>query len=84
MAVHSVAFHPKRSRLVLAGTIRYDVRATEGLFVSTDSAKTFRQIPMDIPKVNITSITFTAAEATSAYIGFMGTGIFRIELGEKP
>ena len=84
MAVYSVAFHPRHPGLVLAGTTRYDVRATEGLFISTDSAKTFRQVPMDIPKVNMTVITSTADESAAAYIGFNGTGIFRIELGEKP
>ncbi len=84
MAVYSVAFHPRRPGLVLAGTTRYDVRATEGLFVSTDSAKTFRQVSMDIPKVNMTVITSTADAPAAAYIGFNGTGIFRIELGEKP
>ncbi len=84
MAVYSVAFHPQRPGLVLAGTIRYDVRATEGLFVSTDSAKTFRQVPMDIPKVNMNVITLTAGGPAAGYIGFNGTGIFRIELGEKP
>jgi photosystem II stability/assembly factor-like uncharacterized protein len=83
MAVYSVAFH-RCPGLVLAGTTRYDVRSTEGLFVSTDSAKTFRQVPMDIPKVNMNVITFTAEEPAAAYIGFNGTGIFRIELGEKP
>jgi photosystem II stability/assembly factor-like uncharacterized protein len=84
LAVFSVAFHPQRPGLVLAGTLRYDSRATEGLFISTDSAKTFRPVPMDIPKVNMTVITSTAGEPAAAYIGFGGTGIFRIELGEKP
>jgi len=84
MAVYSVGFHPKRPGLVLAGTSRHDNRATEGLFISTDSAKTFRQVRMDIPKLNINFITLTAGHPTVGYIGFSGTGIFRIELGEKP
>jgi hypothetical protein len=84
MAVHCVAFHPQRPELVLAGTIRYDVRATEGLFISTNSAKTFQQVQMDVPKVNINTITLTAGQSVEGYIGFNGTGIFRIELGEKP
>ena len=85
MAVSSVAFHPQRPGLVLAGTIRYDVRATEGLFISRDSAKTFRRVPLDnLPKININCLTFTTEKPISAYVGFMGTGIFRLELGEKP
>jgi hypothetical protein len=84
MAVYSVAFHPPNPGVVLAGTVRYDVRATEGLFISMDGAKTFRPIPMDIPKVNMTVITFAAGEPAAAYVGFNGTGIFRINLGEKP
>ena len=83
MAVYSVAFVPRSPGLILAGTTRSDVRATEGLFVSTDSAKTFRQVPMDIPKVNMMVITPAAGAPAAAYIGFNGTGIFRIELGEK-
>jgi len=84
MAVYSVAFSPWRPGLILAGTTRYDVRATEGLFISTDKAKTFRKVPMDIPRVNMNVITLTAGEPHAAYIGFNGTGLFRIELGEKP
>ena len=84
MAVHCVAFHPQRPELVLAGTIRYDVRATEGLFISTDSAKTFQQAQMDVPKININTINLTTGQSVAGYIGFNGTGIFRIELGEKP
>lgn len=82
MAVYSVAFHPLRSGVVWAGTIRYDVRATEGLFISTDGAKAFRQVPMDIPKVNMNVITFATGEPATGYVGFNGTGIFRIDLGE--
>jgi photosystem II stability/assembly factor-like uncharacterized protein len=84
MAVYVVAFHPQRPELVLAGTIRYDVRATEGLFISTDSAKTFQQVQMEIPKVNINTIILTTGQLPAGYIGFNGIGIFRIELGEKP
>jgi photosystem II stability/assembly factor-like uncharacterized protein len=84
MAIYSVAFHPLRPGVVLAGTVRYDSRATKGLFISTDSAKTFRQVPMDIPMVNMSVITPAAGEPAAAYIGFIGTGIFRVELGEKP
>lgn len=84
MAVYSVAFHPQRPGLVLAGTTRYDVRATEGLFFSTDGAKSFRPVPMDIPRINIDVIAWTTGKQASAYIGFMGSGIFRLDLGEKP
>jgi hypothetical protein len=34
--------------------------------------------------VSMTVITPTAGEPAAAYIGFIGTGIFRIDLGEKP
>jgi photosystem II stability/assembly factor-like uncharacterized protein len=84
MAVNSVAFHPQRPELVLAGTIRYDVQATDGLFISTDRAKTFQQAPMEIPKVNINTITLMAGRPPAGYIGFNGIGIYRIELGENP
>lgn len=84
MAVYSVAFHPQRTGMVFAGTLRYDSRATEGLFISIDRAKTFRQVPMDIPRVSMAVITPAVGERAAAYIGFIGTGIFRVELGEKP
>jgi len=84
MAVFSIAFHPQRPELLLAGTIRYDVRATEGIFISTDSAKTFQQVPMEIPKININTITLLAGRPPAGYIGFNGIGIYRIELGENP
>jgi photosystem II stability/assembly factor-like uncharacterized protein len=84
MAVYCIAFHPQLPELVLAGTIRYDAKATEGLFVSADSAKTFQQVQMGIPKVNINTIILTSGQPPTGYIGFNGTGIFRIELKEKP
>ncbi|MCG6533149.1 MAG: YCF48-related protein [Syntrophales bacterium LBB04] len=84
MAVNSIAFHPERRGLILAGTMRYDVRATEGIFISKDSGKTFRQVQMDLPKININAITMTAGQPVAAYVGFMGSGIFRVDLGETP
>lgn len=83
MAVVSAAFHPLRPGVVMAGTHRHDGRATEGLFISTDGAKTFRHLPMDIPAVNISVITPAQGEPVAAYIGFIGTGIFRVLLGEQ-
>ncbi len=84
MAVYSVAFCPQRPELVLAGTIRYDLMAAEGLFISTDRAKSFQQLAMDIPKININTIVIATGQPLSGYVGFNGTGIFRIELDEKP
>ena len=84
MAVYAVAFHPQRPGVVLAGTLRHDSRATEGLFLSTDNAKTFIQVPMDIPKVSMSVITPAPGEPAAAYIGFIGIGTFRLELGDKP
>jgi photosystem II stability/assembly factor-like uncharacterized protein len=82
MAVYSVGFHPKHGGLVLAGTIHYNIRATAGLFISTDGAKTFRKVQMDVPMVNINTITMTAGDPAGGYIGFNGTGIFRIEMAK--
>jgi len=83
MAINSVAFHPLRPGAVLAGTLRYDSRATEGLFMSIDNARTFRPVPMAIPKVSVSVMTPAVGESASVYVGFIGTGIFRLELGEK-
>lgn len=84
LAVFSVAFHPMHSGTVLAGTIRYDIKATEGLFISTDSAKSFKHIKMDIPRININTIRWLKESPLTGYLGFNGIGIFRIEPGEKP
>ncbi|MGD9972515.1 MAG: hypothetical protein AB7S77_05595, partial [Desulfatirhabdiaceae bacterium] len=82
LAVYGVEFHPDVSGLILAGTIRYDVQATEGLFISTDNAETFKTLTMDVPKVNINTITLTRENPVSGYVGFNGTGLFRIVLKE--
>ena len=82
MAVNCVAFAPGQPKVVMAGTIRYDVRAAEGLFVSTDGAASFQKVPMDIPAVNINAIILNAGQPISGYIGFNGIGLFRIELKE--
>jgi photosystem II stability/assembly factor-like uncharacterized protein len=81
MAVYTVAFHPHRPGVVLAGTIGYDNKAIEGLFISTDNAKTFRQVPMDIPKISITVISSSTEKPDAGYVGFNGIGMFRIKLG---
>lgn len=83
-AVLAVAFSPRRPGLAMAGMIRYDVRAAEGLFVSTDGARTFQKARMDLPRVNINVITPEADDPSAGYIGFNGTGLFRVHLGEKP
>jgi photosystem II stability/assembly factor-like uncharacterized protein len=79
-AVYCVSFHPRHPERVLAGTIRYDVLAGEGLFISNDSAKTFKRVQMDLPKVNINCITPADGQPAAGYIGFSGTGLFRIEM----
>ncbi len=84
LAVFSVAFHPKHSGTVLAGTIRYDIKATEGLFISTDSAKSFKHIKMELPRININTIRWLNESLLSGFLGFNGIGIFRIESGENP
>jgi photosystem II stability/assembly factor-like uncharacterized protein len=84
LAVFSVALSAMNPRMVLAGTLRYDGMATEGLFISTDGAKTFRPVAMDIPRLNISVITTTAERPAAAYVGFEGTGIFRLDLGDRP
>jgi len=82
LAVYGLEFHPDVSGLILAGTIRYDVQATEGLFISTDNAETFKKLTMDVPEVNINTITLTRENPVSGYVGFNGTGLFRIVLKE--
>ena len=82
-AVYCVGFHPRHSGWILAGTIRYDVLAGDGLFVSRDDARSFEPVPMNLPKVNINSITLSEEHPAVGYVGFSGTGLFRVEIGEK-
>jgi hypothetical protein len=62
--------------------IRYDMLAGDGLFVSTDDAKSFEPVQMNLPKVNINSITLSEEQQMRGYVGFNGTGLFRFEIGE--
>ncbi len=68
LAVYSLAFHPERPGVVLAGSLRYDVRAVEGLFLSYDGANSFLRVPQEIPKVNINTIAFVPGLPLTAYL----------------
>jgi hypothetical protein len=41
------------------------------------------QVKMDLPRVNINSVTMAEGQPTTGYVGFNGTGLFRIEIGER-
>jgi photosystem II stability/assembly factor-like uncharacterized protein len=80
-AVNSVMFHPGLPDCLWAGTIRYDVLAGNGLFMSRNRGKSFQSVQMDLPAVNIHSITQASVQPLAVYIGFNGTGLFRLEVG---
>jgi photosystem II stability/assembly factor-like uncharacterized protein len=80
-AVNSVAFHPGLSNWLWAGMIRYDVLAGDGVFVSQNSGRSFQRVQMDLPRVNIHSITPGGVNPPAGYIGFNGIGLFCLENG---
>jgi photosystem II stability/assembly factor-like uncharacterized protein len=81
-ALNAIAFHPRRPGVVLAGTLRYDIQAIDGIFVSEDGGESFREIPLEPPRVNVNVIEADPAAPLAFLIGFNGTGLFRVRWGD--
>ena len=83
IAAGTVVFHPQDPSVLLVGTLAYDFKAADGLYLSTDGGRSFVQVTMALPKVSINDLVIRRTEGISAYIGFSGIGLFRIDM-EKP
>ena len=58
--------------------MHYDLTASEGLFVSDDGAQTFMQVPQNVSRIGINCITTRPGDVLGCYVGFNGSGLFRV------
>lgn len=79
IAVDVVAVDPGNPDIVYAGTMGYDFKAADGLFVSTDGGASFKPVPSDLPRVNITALS---PGPGGLLVGFNGLGLYRVEPGK--
>lgn len=82
MVAHAVAFDPRNPRKVFAGTLAYDYKAADGIFMSNDGGKSFTKIPIHLPQVNINDVHIPPDTDGAVYVGFSGTGLYKIDLQE--
>ena len=66
IAAYTVAFDPNVPGRLYAGTLAYDFRAADGLYVSTDSGTTFTTVGLDLPRVSMNVLTVTTRDAAPA------------------
>jgi photosystem II stability/assembly factor-like uncharacterized protein len=81
IAANAVAFCPSISDCLLVGTLAYDCKAADGLFVSYDAGKSFVSVPLDLPTVSITTLGVDR-DQNAVLLGFNGLGGYR--LGVRP
>lgn len=82
VAAYAVAFHPNDSNVILVGTLAYDFREAEGVYISLDGGNSFSklQMPDNLPRVNINTLSFSKIDPSILYIGFNGIGPFKCRL----
>lgn len=79
IAVAVVAVDPANPDTVYAGTTGYDFKAADGLYISTDGGATFKPLPADLPRVNVTAVS---PGPGGPLVGFNGLGLYRVGLAQ--
>ncbi|MHC1742518.1 MAG: hypothetical protein AB9873_05745 [Syntrophobacteraceae bacterium] len=77
IASYAVGFSRTDPRYVAVGTIGYDCRAGDGVFISADGGGTFESYQSDLPGVSVNSVVWTADPELPLLIGFNGIGLFK-------
>lgn len=82
LAAYAIALPPQCPQKVVVGTLSYDHRAAEGLFISEDAGASFRQYAMDLPSVNVFALETLSGPDCRVMIGFNGIGLHEVRLNE--
>jgi photosystem II stability/assembly factor-like uncharacterized protein len=80
IAANAVAFYPGIPSCVFVGTLAYDFKAADGLFVSVDAGRTFVSVPMDLPKVSLNTLGVRGGQNPAIFLGFNGLGAYRLDV----
>ncbi len=81
IAASVVAVDPANTDTIYVGTSAYDLKAADGLFISTDGGTSFNPVPADLPRVSITAIS---PGTDGVLVGFNGLCLFRLAKPAAP
>ncbi len=76
IASYAVAFSPTDPKMVVVGTLAYDYKAADGLFLSRDGGLTFESISSELPRVNALCFEWPREGSGRFLAGFNGIGMY--------
>jgi photosystem II stability/assembly factor-like uncharacterized protein len=76
IAAHALVFDPAVRDRLYAGTLAYDCRAADGLFISTDGGSTFQTAGIDLPRISINVLEVARGQRPRLLMGFNGIGMY--------
>jgi len=80
VAAYVVAWLPLCPQTIVVGTLAYDYRAAGGLYISDDAGASFRQYPMDLPRVNVLALEALPEADCRVWLGSNGIGLHQVRL----
>jgi hypothetical protein len=80
VAAYVIAVPPQCPEMVVVGTLAYDQRAAEGLFISEDGGTSFRHYSMQLPMVNLLALETPAGAECKILLGHNGIGLHEAQL----
>lgn len=81
IAAYTVAFDPEVQGRLYTGTLAYDCRAADGLYVSADGGETFSAAGLDLPRVSMNAVTVARGVRSRLLMGFNGIGMYCADIG---
>ncbi|MFH0843998.1 MAG: hypothetical protein V1930_00860 [Pseudomonadota bacterium] len=82
IAPFAIAFHPVHTEMVLVGTLAYELKASDGLYISQNGGRSFEKFPLprNLPRVPVFDLAFSVADESKGFIGFGGIGLYQITI----
>jgi len=78
IASHAISISPSDPKRVAIGTLGYDFKEADGIFISGDGGYTYEPVASEaLPKVSVNTLTWTFNPEHPLLIGFNGTGLSR-------
>lgn len=84
IAANAVAVSPSEPGTVYVGTMAYDHKAADGLYVSKDYGATFVKAASTLPPANVNVIVPYERGGAAALVGFNGIGLYQLSGGSAP
>ncbi len=81
IAAYTLTFDPEVRGSLYVGTLAYNCRAADGLYVSSDGGTTFTAAGLDLPRISINVVASAAGPRPRLLIGFNGIGLYCADTG---